>query len=148
MAARRRVAHTGGMTDHSPFPPPTVPTAAPKPESETTKSDRLPHPVALFVVAGALGALAALVIGGGVGFLSAAMASADCSPSDGWCGLGALVVGVFMGLIAGGIAYIAAGVMTIFRFRRDGRRAGHVLAHLAAPFALVLIGAILAGISP
>lgn len=114
------------------FPPPT-----PSPTTAGTDGvpSRLPHPVALFVVAAAVGMVAALVVGFGVGALVVAAGTSDCSPSDGWCELGAALVGVLVGAAAGTVAYIVGGVMTIVRCRPVSARGRHVVAHLLLPVA-------------
>jgi NhaP-type Na+/H+ or K+/H+ antiporter len=108
-------------------------------EAQTTPSRRLSSPAALFAVAALLGLTAGLVIGLGVGYAAGASAQSDCSASDGWCSLGAALVGLFVGTAAGVIAYVAAGVATVLHFRPSGRRARHVVAHLALPFAAVAV---------
>lgn len=109
-------------------------------------SRRLPHPVALFVVAAAVGIVAALAIGFSVGALMVGAGTSDCSPSDGWCELGAAVIGVLIGAAAGTIAYIVGGVMTIVRCRPDGARSRHIIAHLLLPVATLALGSVAGGI--
>lgn len=134
--------HTGDMS--VPVPPPSTPAPPPPPP---LRRERLAHPAALFAAAAGLGVLAATVVGGGIGLLVAAGASADCSTNDGWCELGAALFGLLAAVLAGAIAYIVAGVALVVRCRPTGRRAFHILAHLAAPFALVLLGALLGTIT-
>ncbi len=111
-----------------PQPTPSPPTAA-----ATDVPGRLPHPVALFVAAATVGTVAALAVGSGVGVLVVAAGTSDCSPSDGWCALGATVVGVLIGVATGTIAYIVGGVMTIMRCRPASARGRYVVAHLLLP---------------
>ena len=109
---------------------------------------RLRHPVALFAAAAGLGLVAAIVAGVGAGGLVMAASSSDCSPSDGWCELGAVVIGALVGVVIGAIAYVVAGVTTVVRCRPAGTRAMPVLAHLAFPVALVAFVAAMQVILP
>ncbi len=131
--------HSGAMSEHRTTVPPPPPPSVPAPA-------RLPHPVALFAVAFGIGAAAALVSGLGVGALVYSMGSSNCSPSDGWCELGAAVLALLAGVVVGAIAYAVAGIVTIFKTRPAGRRGQHVLAHLTIPFATYLLLALLSGI--
>lgn len=94
-----------------------------------------------------MGIVAALAVGFSVGALMVAAGSSDCSPSDGWCELGAALVGLLVGAAAGVVAYIVSGVMTIVRCRPDGARSRYVVAHLLLPVATLTftsaVGAIL-----
>ena len=98
----------------------------------------LDRPVALFAVAAGAGILAALLVGLGVGAFVMAASGSECSPSDGWCELGAALLGLLAGLTTGAIAYLVAGVAAITHWRPAGRRSNHVVAHLALPVALAL----------
>jgi hypothetical protein len=100
----------------------------------------------LFAVAAGLGLLAGIVLGVGVGGFAMAASNSNCTPSDGWCELGGALVGLFAGFLVGAIAYIVAGVTTIVRCRPSGRRHLHVLAHLAFPFMLLIVGSGLGGL--
>ncbi len=122
------------MSDHVDFPPPPPPASTPVAPAPT----RLRHPVALFAVAFVIGSVAAGVVGFGLGGLVLASSSSNCSPSDAWCGLGAAIMGVLIGAVTGAIAYVVAGVVTIFRSRPPGLRGQHVLAHLTLPFVAYL----------
>lgn len=129
-----------------PHVPPPPPTQVPPPPP-TAGADGAPrllrHPVALFAAAFAIGLAAAGVVGFGLGGLALAGSTADCSPSDTWCGLGAAIIAVLVGVVTGAIAYIVAGVVTIFRSRPAGSRGQHVLAHLTLPFIAYLALALL-----
>ena len=126
---------TGPTTHELPPPHPTdVPACSP---TDAADSERpLQNPWALLGVSVVIAGLLAAVIGFAVGALIASSSASSCSPSDGWCELGAVLVGIAAGLAAGAITYVTAGVITIRRHRAKGRRAHAVLAHLAAPFAL------------
>ncbi len=131
------------MSDHHvDFPPPPPPAAKPVVPAPTT----LRHPVALFAVAFVIGSVAAGVVGFGLGGLVLASSSSNCSPSDGWCGLGAAIMGLLVGVVTGAIAYVVAGVVTIFRSRPAGLRGQHILAHLTIPIAAYVILAAISGI--
>ncbi len=130
------------MSDHVDFPPPPPPAATLVSPAPT----RLRHPVALFAVAFVIGSLAAGVVGFGLGGLVLASSSSNCSPSDAWCGLGAAIMGLLIGVVTGAIAYIVAGVVTIFRSRPAGLRGQHVLAHLTLPFVAYLVLAAISSI--
>lgn len=47
-------------------------------------------------------------------------------------------MGLLIGVVTGAIAYIVAGVVTIFRSRPAGRRGQHIMAHLTLPFVAYL----------
>lgn len=140
MAPERALPHTVVMSEpRTGFPPPTPAEAAP---TATTPS-RWRHPVALFAVAAAIGTVAALITGFAAGALVFSLGSNDCSPSDGWCDLGAAVFGLLAGVVVGTIAYVATGVTTIVRSRPSGRRGGHIAAHLVfPPLAFVTLGVV------
>lgn len=112
----------------SPFPAPSA-----SDRVEVSAGRRIAHPVALFGVAAGGGVLAAGAVGGGVGWIVAAITNADCAPHDGWCSLGGLIVGLLAGAVAAVVAYVVTGVVVITRCRPSGSRAAHVAAHLAAP---------------
>jgi hypothetical protein len=101
--------------------------------------ERLRHPLALFAVAALVGVTIAFASGVPIGFLAAESALNDCSPGDGWCGLGAALAGIFVGLLVGVIAYVVAGVAIVRRCRQAGRRAGHIAAHIAAPLGFAVL---------
>jgi len=134
------------MTDPStcsfPVPPPPA-----DPDSEVAASDeRLRHPLALFTVAALVGIMIAVAGGVPIGFLAAESAMNDCSPSYGWCGLGAAIAGMFFGLLVGVIGYVIAGVAIIRRCREVGRRAVHIAAHIAAPLGLAMLATLTANL--
>jgi hypothetical protein len=81
----------------------------------------------------------ALAIGFPVGALVAGAAMNDCSPSDGWCGLGAVLAGALFGGLAGLVAYVGTGVAVVRRCRSAGRRTGHIAAHTVSPFLLLVL---------
>ena len=137
------IPHTGDMNEHRPTVPPPPPPAA---EPVASVPTRLRHPAALFFAAFAIGAAAAAIVGVGLGGLVLASASADCPPSDGWCGLGAAIMGLLVGVVTGTVAYIVAGVVTIYRSRPTGRRGQHVLAHIVVPIATYALLAAISGI--
>ncbi len=144
------IAHAGAMTNRAsttPTPPPLPP--PPQPTGDPVSggfADRMPGAIGLFALTTFVGLLAALAAGVPIGMLVGAAALDDCSPSDGWCGLGAAIMGFFLGALAGGIAYIAAGVAIVRRFRAAGHRAGQIAAHLVAPVALLLLAGFLAAL--
>ena len=114
------IPHTGPMLEQrQAFPPPTpTPTDVPAPTPT-----RLRHPAALFAAAFALGMTVAGTVGYGIGASVYTQAASNCTPSDGWCDLGAAVLALFVGLAVGAIAYIVVGVVTIFRCRPPVRAA-------------------------
>jgi hypothetical protein len=136
--------HTGAMSEQHPaFPPPTTP-ATP---TASPASGALAHPVALGAAAFAVGAIVASVLGVAVAVLGYAVFGSDCSANDGWCELGAVLLGLLGGVVVGAIGYIVAGVMIITRNRPSGARAANIVVHLLIPIAiflaLALLGAIL-----
>ena len=116
-----------------PPPPESMPAPHPTVEDPPTGPIRFRHPVALFAVAAGIATVIAIAIGTGVGFVAFSSSAASCSPSDGWCGLGAALLGLFVGGAAGLIAYVAAGIVVIRRSRPAGRRSAHIAAHIAFP---------------
>lgn len=100
---------------------------------------RIPSPVGLFAAAVAVASAFAGVVGTAVGLLVASSSASSCSPSDGWCGLGAALAGILMGLATATVVYIVAGVVTIRRCRPVGERAAHIAAHIAFPFATFVL---------
>lgn len=124
------------MNDAAPLPPPPAdanPVGTSTAASDTTTTGRLRHPAALFATALAIALAVAIALGLGVGFAVMAASASSCTPSDGWCGLGAAIAGLFFGVIAATISYVVAGIVTIRRFRPRGERARHIAAHLAFP---------------
>ncbi len=117
---------------HPAFPPPTPPASTPVADT----SGVLAHPVALAAAAFAVGAVVATVVGIAVGLLGYAVLGSDCSANDGWCELGAVLLGLFGGIAAGAIGYIVAGVVMIVRNRPSGARAANIAAHLLFPVAI------------
>lgn len=130
------------MNEHRPVIPPPPPAAEPVVPVPT----RLRHPAALFFAAFAIGAMAAGVVGGGLGALAFHASIDSCSPSDGWCGLGAALIALLVGVVTGTVAYVIAGVVTIFRSRPPGSRGQHVLAHIFIPIATYVLLAAISGI--
>lgn len=131
------------MTDRSTCSLPNSP-PPPPPDSEVAESDeRLRHPLALFAVAALVGVMIAVAGGVPIGFLASQSALNDCSPSDGWCDLGAALTGIFAGLLVGVIAYVVAGVAIVRRYRQTGRRAAHIAAHIAAPLGFVVLAGLI-----
>lgn len=128
------------MSEHrTGFPPPTPVEPAPT----ATTPQRWRHPAALFAVAASIGIVAALITGFATGILVFSLGTDDCSPSDGWCDLGAAIFGLIAGLAVGTMAYIAAGVTTIVRSRPTGQRGGYIAAHLVfPPVTFVVLGLI------
>ena len=117
---------------HQAFPPPTSPASTPVADSPGA----LAHPVALAAAAFAVGAVVATVLGIAVAVLGYAVLGSDCSANDGWCELGAVLLGLFGGIAAGAIGYIVAGVAMIVRHRPSGARAANIAAHLLFPLAI------------
>lgn len=93
---------------------------------------------AVFAIAAGLAAALAIGVGIVIGLVVGKASAADCTPSDGWCDLGAAILGLVAGVAAGAITYIVVGVLAIRRLRPNGHRAGPVVAHLAAPPVLLL----------
>lgn len=126
------------MNDTAPLPPPP---ADARPVDATPLANgpqRLQRPIALFLATTAMAAAIAVAVGTVVGLAVGAASASDCSPNDGWCDLGAALIGVAFGGLAGVIAYVVAGVVIIRRFRPQGDRAKHVAAHLAFPPAVIV----------
>lgn len=96
---------------------------------------RLQHPAALFAVAFTVSMVIAGTVGYGIGALTYAQGTSNCTPSDGWCEFGAAIGALLVGLAIGTIAYIVVGAVTIFRCRPSGSRSSHVVAHLVFPIA-------------
>ena len=130
---------TEPMTPTRPTPP-----LPPSQAAVDAATERLRHPLALFVVALMNGLGAAILAGIPSGSLIGWLAVNDCSATDGWCELGAVAAGFFVGVVIGGIAYIVAGVVTVNRCRVQGRRAGHIVAHLATPPVFVFLAGVAA----
>jgi hypothetical protein len=100
-------------------------------------SQRLHHPAVLAAAAAALGLVTGALVGAGVAWLVYVAATADCSPSDGWCELGAAAGGLVLGAAAAAIAYLTAGITLIYRHRSSGHRASPILTHIAIPLAVI-----------
>jgi hypothetical protein len=98
---------------------------------------RLSRPWVLSIVAATVG----IVAGIGLGYVTgwSIESSTSCSPNDGWCDLGAAVTGVFVGTLVGVIAYVAAGVIVIFRARPKHHRSHPIIIHVLLPIAAVAI---------
>ena len=133
--------------------PPAWPDPTPAPSSGSLESEqpatlRFAHPGALFAVAALIGIVMASLVGAAVGGLVLATSSSDCTPSDGWCELGAALMALFAGMVAGAGAYIAAGVTTILRYRPPGQRAPYVVAHLSLPVAVIAVLSLTATLAP
>lgn len=140
-------------TSNSPLPPPTPARAASVTGVAVSVNGpvRLQNPWALFAAAVAIATAMALAIGFGIGFAVITSTASSCTPTDGWCELGAVLFGLAAGILAGVVTYIAAGVVTISRCRPKGRRSRHVIIHLAFPFGLyvglALLQAIITGVA-
>jgi hypothetical protein len=142
MSPALSIPHTAPMREQRPAFPPPIPTPTPADVPASTPT-RLRHPAALFAAAFALGMTVAGTIGSGIGALVYSQGASNCTPSDGWCELGAAILALLVGLAVGAIAYIVVGVVTIFRYRPPGSRSSHVIGHLVFPFAaFILLGAI------
>jgi hypothetical protein len=102
---------------------------------------RFEHPLALFAVTAGIGIASAIAAGVVIGLIGTVVGSAGCSPNDGWCDLGAAVLGVLAGVAAAAVAYVVAGVLAIRRFRPPTRRAAPIALHVAS---LLLIPVLLA----
>lgn len=143
--------HDGHMHDtNTPVPPPPPPPPPPPqspvpPASEHGGEVGGSGRIALHVVATGAGFGAAVVGGGLIGWLAAAVMANDCSPSDGWCELGAAIGGALLGLVVAVVAHLVTGVLIISRRRPAGRRAGPIAVHVAIPVVvaagLALLGA-------
>jgi hypothetical protein len=140
----------GMSTDVAPpvWPDPTPAPSSGSGESERPATTRFARPGALFAVAALIGVVMASLIGAAVGGLILATSSSDCTPSDGWCELGAALMGLFAGMVAGAGAYIAGGVATIRRYRPSGQRAPYVVAHLSLPVASIAVISLLGALLP
>lgn len=104
-------------------------------------------PVMVVLRAGGIGLVAGLATGFGLGWLAIESAMNSCPPSDGWCSLGANLAGLFLGVVAGGVAYVTAGVVVILRERPKGHRAALIVAHLALPATLWMLATLLTGLA-
>jgi hypothetical protein len=130
------------MVESTPLPPPSPPDA-PRTTINAPESGRLQNRWALFTATVVIAGAGAGVIGTILGFAAGASSASSCSPNDGWCGLGAALAGLVAGFASGLVAYVTTSVIMTVRCRPRGRRAGHILAALAAPPALVLLLAFL-----
>jgi hypothetical protein len=126
-------------TDVPPPPPRHDAGAGPAPTERTGPSPRLTNPYALFAATVAVAGVFALAFGWFFGWAVANAEQNSCAPSDGWCGLGAALAGMFVGGLVGVVTYVAAGVLVIVRCRPRGARAHHILAHLAFPAAAIIL---------
>lgn len=106
---------------------------------------RIGHPLALFAVSLGLGLAAALALGSLAGLLTYGSMAADCN-ADGWCELGAALIGLAIGVVIGYAAYIVAGVAAIFRWREPGRRWRPTTTHVVTPPAFALFWFIASGL--
>ncbi len=103
------------------------------------------HPAAVSLLAASIGLVAGLVFGFGIGRL--VVATSECTPTDGWCDLGAALGALLFGGLAGVVAYVVAGVITIHRLRPPDERAIPIAIHVAIPPGLVVLGIVLGGLS-
>jgi hypothetical protein len=87
----------------------------------------------------AIGLAAAIPAGAILGWLLYGAMASDCH-GDGWCELGAAIYGLGLGVLAGCVIYLVAGVATIRRHRRQGERLALSLLHACLPVALVILG--------
>lgn len=142
-----RIAQAGLMTDRSVSSPPAPPIPSWPAPAVGGSPERLHHPLALFVVAAIIGLGAAVATGLPTGLLAAEAAMNDCSPSDGWCGLGAALMGLLVGGLVGIVTYVGAGVAVVRRCRSVGRRAGHIAAHIVSPALFVVLAGLLSELS-
>ncbi|NNE11665.1 MAG: hypothetical protein HKN41_05400 [Ilumatobacter sp.] len=135
------------MNDTAPLPPP-APDADPMgPPIRFGPRGRLDHPVALFATAVGIASAVSVVLGTLVGWFVMASSEASCSPSDGWCELGAALMGIFLGLTVAAIAYTVAGVVVIRRSRPKGERAPQIAAHIAFPPAVIIVLTVLSALA-
>ena len=135
------------MIDPTPFPPPPSDAHQMVGPERDTKPERFARPVALFAVAAGVSIGIATVLGSAIGWAMSSASASSCTPSDGWCGLGAALVGLAVGVTVGVVAYITSGIITITRHQPPGRRAAHVVAHVAFPFAMIAILTILGALT-
>ncbi len=126
------------MNDPTPLPPPPSPIPPAEPEPTAAAVSELRPTRTVFAIAAGLATAIAIGIGLAVGFSVGAASASSCTPSDGWCDLGAAIMGFVAGVAGGVITYIVAGVLTIRRLRPSGHRAGLTGALLAAPLVLAL----------
>jgi hypothetical protein len=140
MATEAEPAHDVDMNDESPTAP-TLPLPA------VTRVEEERSSIVVALIAAALGIVAGLTIGVGIGWLAIESAASDCSPSDGWCELGAALVGLLFGVASGAVAYVTAGIVTIARSRPTGRRGRLIGAHIAIPPVLFVLAALLSALT-
>ncbi len=103
-------------------------------------------PIRVVAEAFAIGLAAAIPAGSIVGWLLYGAMASDCS-GDGWCELGAAIYGLGLGVLAGCVAYLVAGVATIRRHRRVGDRLALSLIHAGLPVGLVILSQVASYIS-
>jgi hypothetical protein len=107
------------------------------PTPPSSQRSRLDRPAMLALAAAALGLVTGALAGAGTGWLVYFAASDDCSPSDGWCELGAAAGAVVLGAAAATITYLTSGIALIYRHRKQGHRAGAILTHITIPLATI-----------
>lgn len=109
----------------------------PPPSPTQVQSTERRHPVVVAVLAATTGLVGGVLAGLVIGRL--VIASYECSPGDGWCGLGAAISGMFLGGVAGIATYVTAGIVAIFHLRPAGDRGLPVAVHLAVPAGLAVL---------
>ncbi|MEO6654287.1 MAG: hypothetical protein ABIP17_16715 [Ilumatobacteraceae bacterium] len=125
------------MTEPTPYPPPPVPTRLdddPSVATDTTDSQASRPTWQVVAITAAIAFTLAIAVGVAVGYSVYAASGASCDPSDGWCDLGAALVGLVAGVVIGGPTYVVATVATIARLRPRTERAKAVIAVMATPF--------------
>jgi hypothetical protein len=140
------------MSDPTTFPPPEPVRSpdrigAPQGADGPRPSRRLQNRWALFVVTVMVAAAVGVGLGTGIGVTAGASSASNCSPADGWCDLGAVLVGLAFGVVSGIIGYVTTGVIMVVRLRPRGRRAGHIIALIATPPTTILLISILGAVS-
>lgn len=138
MVPVRRFPHDGHMSGSTNEQAPTSWSPPPPVGTEDPVEEPTTGPVVLQLLAAGIGAVAAAILGSALGGITAMALANDCSPNDGWCGLGAAVGGLMIGLLVAVIAYVVAGVVTIVWRREPGNRAIPIVVHLTIPPAVVL----------
>lgn len=104
------------------------------------------NPIRVVAEAFAIGLAAAIAAGSILGRLLYGVLASDCY-GDGWCELGAAIYGLGLGVLAGCVVYLVAGVATIRRHRQVGDRLVLSLIHAGLPVGLLVLGQVASYIS-
>lgn len=114
--------------------------SAPRPNSRGQPRSAL----SAVLISGTAGIVLAAFLGLPSGYLIIRETEANCSPTEPFCELGAVVGGAAAGFIVSVLTYVVTATAVILRLRPKGKRAAEMAALLLAPFVLVtLIGLVL-----